>query len=679
MKQVLLHSLRTFVRRSKAAETGFVRRRLSAGQPFRRPRVAPPLKSPQTIAVRIGPRLVTPRSWACQLQNIDSQEIERCQADVLVIDCEGMRASPHKLAAAEIEAMKTREWTRERSKLLAYVNIAAAEPWRSYWQPEWVSGAQCNPLAPKWLDAPAPTGWNETWMVRFWDLEWKRIVYGDARSIVDSIIEQGFDGVYLDGVDGYDYWLDPAREYQRRPTAASEMAALVCEIAEHARIAKRRPDFAIVPHNCEALLVHPAFCAAVSAIAVEDVLFAQEEKRGKIAVRPRPAHGPDSIEEISSLLRVAFANRIPVLAAENLLDGVEKPDAIAAVVQQLRGLGLAPHIATRNRVSLGLAIEPPAMLAVAAQPMVLASGISDPAAVRIKQPPKRVPMIPGDAVVATDYGESIIPGGSWDKEKMKQGGYVSVRGDSREPIEAYEKRMFVRTNGQRSAFSVPARPWSAICYLELAYPSGPAIGTGCLIGPRTVLTAAHNLYDRDTGREVTSIRVIPGRFRHGVEPFGSEVTSSFAYDLDYRSADRDDAATQCDFGVVFLSSTRIHEQVGLTMPAVSIETSLWTDPRLGWINIAGFPDENEQLMWARGRPQRLAGNVVIHDVDTTPGQSGSPIYWTDGRSYKVLAIHTEGIGFDQNYNAGVRITPAMERQLTKWCERPGSAHGAARL
>jgi V8-like Glu-specific endopeptidase len=61
--------------------------------------------------------------------------------------------------------------------------------------------------------------------------------------------------------------------------------------------------------------------------------------------------------------------------------------------------------------------------------------------------------------------------------------------------------------------TMPAR-W--VGQIETTWPSGlVTYGTATLIGERSVLTCAHNFYDRRAGRYCRSVRFTPGRNRSG--------------------------------------------------------------------------------------------------------------------------------------------------------------------
>ena len=79
------------------------------------------------------------------------------------------------------------------------MSIGEAEDYRYYWDDSWKRGS------PEWLEAEN-LRWRGNFVVRYWDPEWKSIVFGNAEAYLDRIIAAGFDGVYLDIIDGYEYF-----------------------------------------------------------------------------------------------------------------------------------------------------------------------------------------------------------------------------------------------------------------------------------------------------------------------------------------------------------------------------------------------------------------------------------------------------------------------------------------
>jgi len=134
--------------------------------------------------------------------------------------------------------------------VLCYFSIGEAEDYRFYWQNSWDSNYDGIPDsgAPDWLDI-SNSDWEGNYKVKYWDSGWQVLMFGSDYSYLDRIINAGFDGVYLDIIDAYWYYLE-----QGRSTAPNEMAEFVCAIAEYARITKGLTDFLVFPQNAPEIL-----------------------------------------------------------------------------------------------------------------------------------------------------------------------------------------------------------------------------------------------------------------------------------------------------------------------------------------------------------------------------------------------------------------------------------------
>ena len=99
----------------------------------------------------------------------------------------------------EINALKVKANGKKRL-VISYISIGSAENFRYYWKPGWGLGN------PSWIKKPYE-GWEEEFWVEFWNPAWREIIFGDGDpdkdSYIKSIVEAGFDGVYLDNVEAY--------------------------------------------------------------------------------------------------------------------------------------------------------------------------------------------------------------------------------------------------------------------------------------------------------------------------------------------------------------------------------------------------------------------------------------------------------------------------------------------
>jgi len=83
--------------------------------------------------------------------------------------------------------------------VLSYMSIGEAEDYRYYWQPTW------NTSKPEWLESENPD-WPGNFKVKYWYKSWQEIIYGNNGSYLKKIIDAGYDGVYLDIIDAFEYF-----------------------------------------------------------------------------------------------------------------------------------------------------------------------------------------------------------------------------------------------------------------------------------------------------------------------------------------------------------------------------------------------------------------------------------------------------------------------------------------
>ena len=98
----------------------------------------------------------------------------------------------------EIERMKNKANGGKRL-VVCYMSIGEAEDYRYYWQSDWSKNK------PSWLERENPD-WPGNYKVRYWEQEWKDIIYGNDGSYLKKILNAGFDGVYLDIIDAFEYF-----------------------------------------------------------------------------------------------------------------------------------------------------------------------------------------------------------------------------------------------------------------------------------------------------------------------------------------------------------------------------------------------------------------------------------------------------------------------------------------
>ncbi len=210
-------------------------------------------------------------SFHYQLQNLDISEASASPFPLLVTDYSLDGSEAGELSPAEVSALKSGGRT-----VLAYLSIGEAETYRFYWNPAWDDEGKNDPDRPAWL-GPVNPDWPDNLEVRYWDPAWQAIIFGNPGAYLDRIIAQGFDGVYLDIVDAYEFWGPEGNG--ERPTAAADMIAFVEDLAAYAR--SGNPSFAVVPQNASALVADAGYLSAISGIGAEDTWFEGNRRQSR--------------------------------------------------------------------------------------------------------------------------------------------------------------------------------------------------------------------------------------------------------------------------------------------------------------------------------------------------------------------------------------------------------------
>lgn len=201
-------------------------------------------------------------------------------------------------------------------------------------------------------------------------------------------------------------------------------------------------------------------------------------------------------------------------------------------------------------------------------------------------------------------------------------------------------------------------PWRTICSLRIKAKDGTRwIGTGFLIGPRTVITAGHVVYMHKHGGWAKSIEVIPGR-NGSKKPYGSCTSSKFHSVKGWTKSKK----RVNDYGAIILpKNCKLGNKVGYFGYA---NYSLFKLLGLK-VNLSGYPgDKPSGTQWWHCRKIKLVTpRTLIYNIDSAGGQSGSPVWkYKNGKRY-VVGIHTNGSSLG---NSATRITSAVYKNLKNW-------------
>lgn len=177
--------------------------------------------------------------FSYQLQNVNIKKLKDSDYDLVVIDNEH--------TSVEIKSLKPKI-------VIAYVSLGEAEDYRSYWKKEWKKSP------PEWLGKENKE-WKGNYTIKeFWHPEWWDI----TTSILDDIINKGYDGVAIDKVDVY---TDLGGGIELKML----MIDYIMRVSSYCK--SKKQNFKIITHNCSELLDSDQYLAAIDGITQEDLVY----------------------------------------------------------------------------------------------------------------------------------------------------------------------------------------------------------------------------------------------------------------------------------------------------------------------------------------------------------------------------------------------------------------------
>jgi cysteinyl-tRNA synthetase len=229
--------------------------------------------------------------FAYQIQGLEDDgavdKIAESKYDLVVIEptrtvSDENRSFDTRKMVAKIQNSKASDGIH-RKIVIAYLNIGEAEDWRWYWK--W---SKQNPKKkgipsdwPKYIVKLDPDGWAGNYPVKFWSEDWKDLViYGrkhksserDFSSMLDEVLKDGFDGIYLDWVEAYAEKDVVAAAKAEGINPSKEMVSFIREMKEYGR--KSNADFIVIQQNAASLAEEePDILNVVDAIGQEDAWY----------------------------------------------------------------------------------------------------------------------------------------------------------------------------------------------------------------------------------------------------------------------------------------------------------------------------------------------------------------------------------------------------------------------
>ncbi len=313
------------------------------------------------------------RTWAYQIQGLE----EAAAIDALVTsryDLLALEPTRTEFSSGETRQFDTAGMVARlkasaggdgahRKLVIAYINIGEAENWRWYWtwSQAWPAGQPRPAGWPDWIITPDPDGWSGNYPVAFWTPAWQDIVvHGtghppttrrDFVSMLDEVLADGFDGVYLDWVAAYADASVVAAAHAAGVDPTAEMVAFIAAMRAYARARNR--DFVIIQQNASELIEdNAAILDVVDAIGQEDTWYGGDaDCDWEAACGYGRAQAAEDTQETLRLLDAWRAAGKPVFTIDYVVAGADGVYAAA------RARGFVPYC---SRTSLSrLTTTPP--------------------------------------------------------------------------------------------------------------------------------------------------------------------------------------------------------------------------------------------------------------------------------------------------------------------------------
>jgi len=137
--------------------------------------------------------LVNPENFASKSAFINA--VTATNYDAIIMD---LFLNDETFTASEINQLRNKANGGKRI-VICYMSIGEAEDYRYYWENSW------NNSKPNWIATENPD-WPGNFKVKYWNEDWQNIIYRGSDSYLDKILTADFDGVYLDIIDGFEYF-----------------------------------------------------------------------------------------------------------------------------------------------------------------------------------------------------------------------------------------------------------------------------------------------------------------------------------------------------------------------------------------------------------------------------------------------------------------------------------------
>jgi len=191
--------------------------------------------------------------------------------------------------------------------------------------------------------------------------------------------------------------------------------------------------------------------------------------------------------------------------------------------------------------------------------------------------------------------------------------------------------------------------WEAVGRLDLA---GSGYCTGTLIAPDLVLTAAHCVYDKSTGRQIAADQMT---FRAGLRD-GQAIAERRVLQIAAHSMYRPNAGMALENVRYDVALLRLVQPISSTDADPFI---VYSGPiGAGEISVTSYGQGRSDALSRQRRCSVVgtSGDLIAFDCDVTFGSSGAPVFMQVGNRGRILAIVSGGSTMNgQTIGLGMRL------------------------
>ena len=229
----------------------------------------------------------------------------------------------------------------------------------------------------------------------------------------------------------------------------------------------------------------------------------------------------------------------------------------------------------------------------------------------------------------------------------------------------YEEKLLMKIiegeDGRVRVMDTTTWPYVIHAQLEMRYPEKTYGGSGILIGPHHILTAAHNVYSSAAKEWAQNITVRLG-LNGKAAPFGAlKVVKAHTFKQWVQGGD-----IAHDMALLVLDRS-IGSEIGWSgLLSLDDETLLKED-----VHVTGYPGDKgfTEMMTMSHKLKTVKPEQLYYDIDTYGGQSGSGIWIDKWGSPYTIGTHTLGEGVLNTGNSGVRLSQHKFETIIKWISK----------